>query len=227
MSAEAFPQTGQGLARYAARFSCVEVNSTFYRPHRSTTYARWLDLTPDDFRFAAKLSRAITHEARLKAAPELLGQHIAEIRQLQPKLGPLLVQLPPSLAFDAQAAETFFATLRRLFEGEVALEPRHESWFDPRAEALLVGYRVARVAADPARRPLAGRPGGWTGLTYWRLHGTPRVYYSAYDADWLGRLAGDLAASTSSSVWCLFDNTVSGAATRNALDLCELLSVRP
>jgi len=98
--AERFPAQGAGLERYAARFDAVEINSTFYRSHRSSTYARWVAATPSQFRFAVKLPRTITHDARLVDAIPLVAAFWIEAQQLGDKLGPLLVQLPPSLAFD-------------------------------------------------------------------------------------------------------------------------------
>ena len=144
------------LARYATRFDLVEINSSFYRPHRRATYARWADAVPADFRFAVKVPRAITHDARLRATGPALGTFLEECGGLDRKLGCLLVQLPPSLAFDARAASTFFAMLRRRWDGRAACEPRHASWFAARADALLRRHRIARVAADPADRKSVG-----------------------------------------------------------------------
>ncbi|HUR55701.1 MAG TPA: DUF72 domain-containing protein, partial [Gemmataceae bacterium] len=165
-----FPPTGSHLARYAARFPMVEINSSFYRPHRPTTYARWAASVPADFRFAVKVPRTITHQRRLADPGDLLDSFLAEATQLGEKLGPLLVQLPPSLAFAAGVAGQFFEALRSRFDGDVVFEPRHPSWFEPAAERLVTGSRVARVAADPAVVPAAGEPGGWDGLVYYRLH---------------------------------------------------------
>jgi uncharacterized protein YecE (DUF72 family) len=217
--ADRFPAQGSGLQRYAARFSCAEINSTFYRPHRPATWARWAETTPEGFRFAAKLPKAITHEARLVDCESALAVFVAEVRQLGEKLGPLLVQLPPSLAFDPAVAGAFLAELRRLFAGPVACEPRHASWFEAEADRLLVAHEVARVAADPARTPAAGEPGGWPGFAYWRLHGSPQMYWSSYDDPTLRALAQALKDSQAAEAWCVFDNTTSGAAAANALDL--------
>lgn len=217
--AEAFPTEGGGLARYAARFDAVEINSTFYRSHRAATYARWAATTPPGFRFAVKLPRRITHEARLVGAGDALGAFRAEAEQLGDKLGPLLVQLPPSLAYDAAVARTFFADLRKGWPGTVVCEPRHPTWFEAEADALLRDHRIARVAADPPWHPLAAVPGGWPGLAYWRLHGSPRMYYSAYEDAALDNLAAEIRAGPARESWCVFDNTTSGAAMANALGL--------
>lgn len=148
------------LARYAARFDAVEVNSSFYRPHRRETYARWAASVPPGVRFSVKLPRAITHEHALRGALPLLDGFLDQAGGLGRALGCLLVQLPPSQAFDARVAATFFAGLRRRWEGGVACEPRHPSWFAPRVDALWQRYRIARVAADPAPVPAGAVPGG-------------------------------------------------------------------
>jgi uncharacterized protein YecE (DUF72 family) len=222
-TAAEFPEEGSGLERYAARLACAEINSSFYRPHRPQTYARWATTTPQGFRFAVKLPKAITHEARLVGADERLAAFRGETSALGDKLGPLLVQLPPSLAFDASVAERFLAHLRARWPEAVAWEPRHVSWFEPAVDALLAAYRVARVAADPARHPLAAQPGGWRGLAYWRLHGSPQMYRSSYDAAFLDKLATELRAIPAAETWCIFDNTTSGAAAANAVALQNLL----
>jgi len=227
--AEAFPAEGSGLARYAARFSAVEINSTFYRSHRAGTYARWVEQTPEDFRFAVKLPRTITHAARLVGAEGLIAAFAAEAGALGEKLGPLLVQLPPSLSFEADVAARFFEGLRGLWPGPaIVCEPRHASWFTAEADGLLAKAQVGRVAADPALSPEAARPGGWEGLAYWRLHGAPQMYRSPYDEAQLAALAEALSARAAAGVeaWCVFDNTTSGAAAANALRLAALLSER-
>jgi uncharacterized protein YecE (DUF72 family) len=215
-----FPAEGTHLERYAARFPAVEINSSFYKPHRPATYSRWAESVPADFRFSVKVPKLATHDRRLVDANEVLDSFLAEATQLGDRLGPLLVQLPPSLSFSADIAEGFFAALRDRFDRDAALEPRHPSWFEPLAERLMKEYRVVRAAADPAVVPAAAEPGGWDGLVYYRLHGSPSVYYSAYPDEYLEALAKTLThAARSAAVWCIFDNTAAGAATVNALDV--------
>lgn len=224
--AERFPDAGTHLERYAARFPAVEINSSFYRPHRPATYARWAESVPDEFRFSVKVPKVATHERRLVDVEDVLDRFLSEATQLGKKLGPLLVQLPPGLRFSAEVADGFFTALRDRFDGLVAFEPRHPSWFEQAAETLVSGYHVARVAADPAVVPEAGAPGGWNGLIYHRLHGSPKIYYSPYTDESLGDLARTLTrAARSAEVWCIFDNTAAFAATVNALDVLD--QVRP
>lgn len=221
--AQHFPAAGTHLQRYASRFPAVEINSSFYRPHRTSTYARWADSVPADFRFAVKMPKQMTHELRLQVPAELLDKLLAEVSGLGAKLGCLLLQLPPSLQFDAAVAGEFLAALRARTPTAVVCEPRHATWFTPEAEVLLREHKVGRVAADPTCVELASLPGAWDQTAYYRLHGSPRTYYSAYDADYLAALAKQLTASPSEQVWCIFDNTALGAATENALQLQRLL----
>jgi uncharacterized protein YecE (DUF72 family) len=224
-----FPAEGTHLQRYAAVLPAAEINTTFYRSHRASTWARWAESVPADFRFSAKLPRAITHTARLVEAEAALDAFLDEVQALGPLLGCVLVQLPPSLAFDAEVAGAFFHALRQRHAGPVACEPRHATWFTPEADTLLHAETVARVAADPVRAPGADEPGGWPGLAYFRLHGSPRMYYSAYEPDYLAALAAKVTAAgvRGAPVWCIFDNTTLGAATANALDLLRRLSPPP
>jgi uncharacterized protein YecE (DUF72 family) len=222
--ADRFPADGSHLERYARRFPAVEINSSFYRPHRPSTYARWAEETPAHFAFAVKVPKEVTHVLRLAGADEPLARFLGETEALGAKRGPLLVQLPPSLAFDAAVAGAFFDGLRGRFAGLLACEPRHRTWFAPAADALLVRHRVARVAADPAVPPAAATPGGWDGLIYYRLHGSPRMYYSQYPGHALDDLARTLrAAPPAAARWCVFDNTALGAATEDALGLLRRL----
>jgi uncharacterized protein YecE (DUF72 family) len=221
--AEAFPETGSSLERYCARFRCAEINSSFHRPHRTETWRRWGESVPPDFRFSAKLPKEITHKRRLADCSEPLSAALAEMAGLGDRLEVVLVQLPPSLAFERAVAEAFLADLRRRWDRYIACEPRHPSWFEEGADALLDGLRVARVAADPARVPAAAEPGGWRGLAYYRLHGSPAVYRSSYDDGRLEAYAARLAAEACPA-WCIFDNTASAAATGDALKLMRLLA---
>ncbi|MGO4550248.1 DUF72 domain-containing protein [Lysobacter sp. 2RAF19] len=214
------------LARYATRFSVVEVNSTFYRSHRPDTFARWADAVPRAFRFSVKLPKAITHEARLVGAGPAIRRFAEEVAGLGTKLGGVLVQLPPSLAFDARVAGTFFRQMRAVFDAPIACEPRHASWFEPRVDALWARHDIARVAADPPVPEGAGVPGGAGAWSYFRLHGAPRMYYSAYDDARLSGFADQLRALARQRrpAWCLFDNTAHSHAVDDAARLQALLS---
>ncbi|MCW7538301.1 DUF72 domain-containing protein [Aquabacterium sp. A7-Y] len=231
-AAAAFPGEGSHLARYARVLPCAEINTSFYRPHQRKTYESWAAQVPEHFRFAVKLPRTITHEGQLRRARQPLAAFLEQVGGLGDKLGVLLVQLPPSFAFEARVARTFFDLLRELHEGAVVCEPRHKSWFEPAAERLLVSRRIGRVAADPARPEGAGQPSGWLGpqgdgagaTVYYRWHGSPRIYYSRYDPERLAQWAEEVRRwHAEADLWCIFDNTASGAAAENALELQTLL----
>ncbi|MBV8456512.1 MAG: DUF72 domain-containing protein [Acetobacteraceae bacterium] len=209
------------LARYSGRFCAVEVNSTFYRSHRAETYAKWAASVPAEFRFALKLPRAITHERRLVGAERVVAAFLDESAGLGAKRGPLLVQSPPRLGFDAVIAGKFFATLRRVFPGVVACEPRHAGWFGAEADRLLCEFEVARVIADRSVTAEGVEPGGWPRFVYLRLHGSPRMYWSAYDDTFLDALTRQLRAMRPPEIWRIFDNTAAGAVLENALDLLQ------
>lgn len=223
--AGAFSPEGTHLERCASVFNCVEINSSFHRPHMRKTWERWSACTPPDFRFSVKMPKAITHSAKLINCGALMQTFFDECSGLGEKLGPVLVQLPPKLVFDSGVTHEFFTTLRELHTGLIACEPRHASWFTPEADRLLRDFKVARVAANPPKgSPLAAAPGGWCSLHYYRLHGAPRTYYSDYSEEFLADFAVSLREAPAREVWVIFDNTAVGHATGNALCLTELAS---
>jgi uncharacterized protein YecE (DUF72 family) len=146
------------------------------------------------------------------------------VRDLGEARGPILVQLPPSLSFEASAVASFLDAIRSRFDGQMACEPRHPSWFDNDVERMLLEFRIARVAADPPPVPGGMSPGGWPELVYYRLHGAPRIYYSPYSESQLDSFASSIQMSTiSHSHWCIFDKTALGEAAGNALALISRL----
>jgi uncharacterized protein YecE (DUF72 family) len=224
--ADRFPASGSVLERYAAVFDAVEVNTSFYRPHRRAIWERWAAATPPHFRFSAKLPRVVTHERRLIDCAEPIDRFLAETAGLGQKLGAVLIQTPGALTFDPDVFAAFARLWRERFVGDTAWEPRHASWFTVEAETALAAAHIARVAADPAPRKVessdAGRPGGWPGLVYRRLHGSPRMYVTPYSDTEIGDLASETVAQRV-LVWIVFDNTMSGAAAENALFLDALI----
>jgi uncharacterized protein YecE (DUF72 family) len=223
----AFPGGGSHLERYGDVLNCVEINSSFYRLPRTATWNKWAAAVPEDFRFSVKAPKSITHAAKLACTSEQMKVFLQEIGNLGTALGPILFQLPPSLAFDASVAKSFLDMLRSQHSGQVALEPRHPSWFEGEPDQLLNHYDIARVAADPvpakaASIAAAAVPGGSKRLNYYRLHGSPRVYYSEYGRERLTAYAAAITAAATET-WCIFDNTASGAATEDALILRALL----
>jgi len=220
------------LQRFSALMGCVEINSSFYRSHRASTYERWAGRAPADFRFSVKCPKQISHKYRLEGARDALARFVDAAQALGSKWCVLLVQLPPTLVYDELVAGHFFEQVHARFGGSIACEPRHASWFTAPAERLMRDLEVSRSAVDPAKWPGAEEPGGWTQvlamdhapLLYCRWHGSPREYWSSYDETWLRERALWLQAlPQEQSCWCIFGNTAAGAAMRNALRLKAML----
>ena len=213
-----FATEGSGLTRYASTFDFVEVNVTFYRAVREATFASWAEQTPEDFRFSVKLNRAVTHAARLSGNARL-EEALAPMRALGDRLAAVLVQLPPSLAFDADRVEAFLIRLRATYEGMVAWEPRHPGWDCEEAASLLAAYGVTRVLTEI---PTPQTPRGDCG-SYFRLHGTPRRYRSPYSTEQLRALAAWITESAAPA-YVVFDNTAGPAGVANGRELQGLLA---
>lgn len=216
-----FPSEGTGLARYAATFEFVEINVTFYRAVQEATFASWADQTPADFRFSVKLSRAVTHAARLSPQARL-EEALGPMQALGDKLAVVLVQLPPSLDFAPDRAEAFLVRLRTAYSGMVAWEPRHPGWDCAEARRLLAAHLVTPVLTEI---PTPETPRGESGC-YFRLHCTPRRYRSSYSDEDLSALAAWLTESATPA-YVVFDNTAGPAGVANARSLQSLVSRSP
>lgn len=208
------------LQHYATCFSCVEINSSFYRTHQRKTYERWAQTSGPGFRFSVKIPKALSHDAALRCSVEELDEFVDGVRGLGAKLGVLLLQLPRQVEWHARDARRFFGLLKDRIEVPIACEPRHPSWAAASAGRLLREFDIAWVYADPVRVSppwdSAGR------VRYHRLHGFPRVYWSSYPEGDLRELACRLSVEGGESeVWCIFDNTAGGAAWVDAQSLAS------
>lgn len=214
--ADRFAQEGSGLSRYASVFGGVEINSTFYRRHKASTFARWVESVPDSFRFSVKIPKEITHTRAMKGIAEPFDTFLEDIASLGAKRGPLLCQLPPSLAFEADTLDSAFKAMRGADDGPIVIEVRHKSWASAEALDLLKSYAIDRVLADPA--PVWPAEDFDTPPKYVRLHGKPKIYYASYTDEEIGSFSDLLAADG----WCVLDNTASGAAIENALAMVDM-----
>jgi uncharacterized protein YecE (DUF72 family) len=209
--ADRFAVEGSALKRYASVFDGVEINSTFYSRHKTSTLARWAESVPNGFLFAVKVPKEITHTRAMKDIAQPFGTFLEDIAPLGEKRGPLLCQLPPSLAFDVDEFDTAFKIMRNADDAPIVIEVRHKSWASAEARDMLKSYGIDRVLADPALV--------WPAEDfdmppkYVRLHGKPKIYYSSYTDDEIRSFSELLAPDG----WCVFDNTASGAAIENAL----------
>lgn len=201
------------LEHYAGSFATVESNNAFYRLPDRSTFEAWAARTPDDFVMAVKMSRFLTHIKRLADPEEPVQRFLEHAAPLGPKLGPVLVQLPPSLSADVQRLDRVLALLARV---RVAVEFRNDSWYRSEVRAILERHEAALCLAD-RRGPLTPiwRTAPWT---YVRLHegrARPRPLYgtAALDA-WADRLAG--AWGPDEEVFAYFDNDHRACAPANA-----------
>jgi uncharacterized protein YecE (DUF72 family) len=218
------PPDRTSLEHYGTYFNCVEINSSFYRTHQRLTYERWAASTGRSFRFCVKIPRVISHDAALRGCQDELQVFWDGVQGLGKKLAVLLLQLPPKAEWEVRVARRFFGLLRSCTAVPVVCEPRHPSWSSAGAERLFKEFGISLVCADPVRLPRC-----WSlsaGIRYYRLHGSPRVYWSSYSPNQLEALSGRIADERASfpEIWCIFDNTAAGAAWDNAKSLAETLS---
>ncbi len=213
------------LEHYVTVFDCVELNASFYRIPNIKTVQGWVRRTPDSFRFCAKMSRFITHQKRLVDAEKALDRFLKVFDPLRDRLGPFLVQLPPSLRFDTETAVAFFRLLAsRRNLGEFALEARHDSWFMPECVSLMEHYGIAGVIADSGRR-FAGREVRTHPIVYLRFHGPDGHYHDSYPTEALETYARKIIGWLSEGyrIWAFFNNDFEGHAVYNARELKALV----
>jgi len=210
------------LAFYARHFATLEINATFYRLPSPETVRKWREGVPDSFLFAVKGSRFMTHVKRLLDIEEPLQRFLEVMRELNPKLGPILWQLPPGLAFDAERTERFLKILPSTERH--ALEARHDSWLSEACLGLLRDYGVAWCIADTPFYPYLEAV--TADFVYARLHGHEQLYTSCYSPEELGEWAEKIRrwAGEGSDVYLYFDNTAYGHAVENAHTLQEMLA---
>ena len=213
------------LSHYASRLDSVEVNATFYRQLKETTYQKWVQETPEDFAFVIKGTRYVTHIKRLKNPEDSVLKQRDNVAELEPKLAAVLWQLPANLQKDLGKLESFGRILNQHWPGTThALEFRHSSWFDEEVARLLEQYGLANCLSDSPAWPM------WemvtSGVAYVRLHGHTELYRSNYSeeqlAEW-ARLAGQWLEQ-GHRVYIYFDNTDGNHAVHNTLRLREMLS---
>ncbi|SHJ13220.1 Uncharacterized conserved protein YecE, DUF72 family [Desulfatibacillum alkenivorans DSM 16219] len=209
------------LPYYCTLFNTVEVNATFYRTLKGSTYEKWRETTPEGFTWAVKASRYITHVKRLKTPEETVPRFLESASILGEKLGPILLQLPPTLAYEKEIARDFFQFLPKEFR--FTLETRHDSWLDDGLFALLEEHNIAWCVSDTAGKH-ACVEAATADFVYLRLHGSQEIYKSSYTDEELEHWA-ELVTGWSRDAYIYFDNTMTDAAARNALRLKELMGV--
>jgi len=218
----------QWLAFYATHFPTVELNASFYRQPRASTWELWRRTAPPGFRFAVKANRFITHIKRLEDCADPLNRFLRDARRLEDRLGPILYQMPPSFHRTQENVERLEAFLPLLPRDLMhAFEFRHRSWFEEDTMEQLRRHGVAFCSFDMVgfRCPLlATAP-----YAYMRFHGSEARYASNYTDEmleaWAARL-NDLGRDTAEA-FIYFNNDAWGYAVANASKLADLLGVAP
>ena len=209
---------------YAQNFATVELNNSFYRLPSEKAFTQWRDSVPENFRFAVKVSRFITHIKRLRNVEEPINNFLSRARGLNHKLGPLLYQLPPNMPRRDEMLESFLKLLPR--ELSHAFEFRHKSWFDQGIFDLLRHYGAGLCVFDMPdfTTPLVAT----SDFAYIRFHGSAGLYWSCYSDQELESWAQRISeiAKEVNSIYIYFNNDAQGFAVNNAHTLARMLGVR-
>lgn len=212
------------LGLYARVFRTVELNASFYRMQRAETYRKQAAGVPEGFVFAVKAHRSITHDKRLEGTETIWREFVSCAQALGPKLGPVLLQFPPSFRSRPDLLAVFLEEHQRAFGDamRLAFEFRHVSWFEEDVSELLARHGAALVLGDSSRYPRAPSPAG--PFVYLRFHGPGALFASSYSdvelQEWAVRIREWLADGR--DVCAYFNNDAGGCAVRNALRLSEL-----
>ena len=208
------------LEYYASQFETVEVNNTFYKLPATGLLEGWHDRVPDQFMFAVKASRYLTHMKKLRAPEAPLDALFRRARELKPKLGPVLYQLPPQLHKNLERLKEFLDGLTRYPTVRHALEFRHPSWYGDDVLTLLEQYDVAMCLHDMAGS--ASPREAVATFLYARFHGTRGKYAGGYSSprlrDW-----GNWLRRQRKPGFVYFNNDVAGQAPKDASKLRTFL----
>lgn len=209
---------------YAKYFDTVEINATFYRVPPDKTFINWNRKAPPGFLFAVKMTRIVTHLKKLQDTKESLDEFMRRTRFLGDKLGPILIQLPPSLHFDPERLETFVKILK--YDNiPFAIEFRHKSWFNDDTYNILRENNVSFVIFHhpylPCPKVITGDP------VYIRFHGMGTLYSGLYGAENLVEWRDFIqdAYDRGLSVYAYFNNDFGGFAVLDAVTLKKLLKL--
>lgn len=220
------PQKGW-LNYYAGQFNSVEINNTFYGLPNPTAVKVWHDQTPDDFTFAVKMSRYVSHMKHLHMddqGRDALARFFTAITPLESKLGVVLTQLPASFKRNDAVLREYLEAMVQSTDAKLAMEFRHESWFCDEVFAILRKYNTANVWNSAPADRMAMSLEQTADFVYARLHGTPFLYYSKYSdadlAEWATRI------KPARQAYVYFDNTARVHAIDNAFALAATLSMK-
>jgi uncharacterized protein YecE (DUF72 family) len=214
------------LAYYATHFDCTEINSSFYRIPQKKTVQKWVDNTPDHFLFCPKLYQGITHFRKFKNCEELMENYFEVFSPMEKKLGPVLIQLPGSFAFNYETADAFFELLAKSYRKySFAIETRHITWYTEEALGLLSDYGITHTISDAGRHHFPTHEAITSKNIYIRFHGRQFLYATDYNDKELKEYAVKIKKwlKDKHRIWVFFNNTAFGFSLRNAVTLKEMV----
>lgn len=209
------------LTYYSQQFSVTEINTSFYHMPKHQSVLNWLAKVPDGFRFCPKLSRYITHMKKLKEPEEPLERFFDVFAPMQKAMGPVLVQLQPSLKWDYDRAAHLYGLLKKLYrQYDFVVEVRHNSWLKNDSLNLMAQYEIGLVISQsdgvfPYSEMVTAKN------VYLRFHGPAALYASPYsdaDLDYFAKKIRDWMEE-GHVVWAFFNNDIYGHAFRDAARL--------
>ncbi len=211
------------LQFYAKQFSTVELNNSFYHLPSEKAFVTWRESSPDNFVFAVKVSRFITHIKRLRNLGSAVENFLSRACLLQDKLGPLLYQLPPNMKRNDELLKDFLSSLPRKYQH--VFEFRHESWLDDSVFQILRQYNVGLCVFDMP--DFSCPPIATADFAYLRFHGSESLYSSCYSDEELSQWAQKIARLSKKvkAVYIYFNNDAEAFAVKNALTLTKFINI--
>lgn len=212
------------LPYYADIFSTTEINASFYRLPSEESVLKWAAQVPDNFLFCPKMSRYLTHMKKLREPDEPLERFFSVFHHLKKKLGPVLIQLPPRLAFHYDIAEHFYNLLKKKYKPyEFVMEVRHDTWLQEESLTLMTKYGIGLVISEsgdmfPYSEMITAKN------IYVRFHGPAELYASSYSDKALESFAEKFKkwVKDGHEVWAYFNNDIGAHAVGDAQRLIEL-----
>jgi uncharacterized protein YecE (DUF72 family) len=208
------------LSYYARHFSVSELNSSFYRLPLKSTVKKWITMVPEGFLFCPKMSKYLSHLKKLNDPEEPLERFFKIFEPVKEHLGPILIQLPPGVAFHDELVSKLYHILSEEYAPFLfAIEVRHNSWLTEESVSLMKKYRITLVFAQSAKFPYLEE------ITakdiFFRFHGPKALYSSSYSDRMLEEYAHKFCdwSHAGSNVWAFFNNDVNGHAFNNAAKL--------
>jgi uncharacterized protein YecE (DUF72 family) len=213
------------FAYYCSQFNTLELNVTFYQMPLLKSFEMWYDQSPTDFRFAVKAPRQVTHYKKINPeAQPILADFYGTVREgLREKLGPVHFQLPSKAAYTDELAQRLIESLDPSFTN--VAEFRHPSWWEADPQRLLARHNIAFVVQSyPPLLELPDEVVANTAVLYYRFHGVPELYKSAYHPEFLANIAKQVkAAGQVRQAYLCFNNGIGGVGTHDARQVQALL----